>query len=972
MLPRPLLRGLLRPCALAALLLCLVVPAAHAQSGKLAGRVTEQATGDGLPGVNVRVEGTLTGAVTDVDGRYTILQAPVGRLTLVFSAVGYRRVRVEGIEVSVDRTTLRDVAMAEEDAEGQEVVVTAERPAVVRDLTGTATGYRAEEIRNAPVEGIRGLLKLTAGIDTNPDGTLSVRGSGPYDMQVLVNGMAQTMTSSGVPGYNIEKANNSWKYDFNPLGIEQLEVISGGFSAEYGNAQSGVVKVSTREGRPYYEAEYRTEYRAPGQYHFGEAYFGENTPEWGLWGTEAGWQKAFPDSSSRWRRNMREVWISNHVPVYTAPDSVYKFNESTKKYALLYTPGQQVENKLGVYDYTKLAYTRHLFGVGGPLTRRPELLRFHLSGEFRNAPSRIPTIEQVQHYRNVTLTTTLQPSGKHKLRLTNLYQFYLGGIQSGADDIRYAGREQSWKYTLLADSKREEVTSSQTLNYVYTVTTKSLLEATFGHSYETYRVPMVPVPQRTDAWSIPAGPWDAGYRTVFSFTSLYNQDARTRTFTGALAYTAQLTPSWELRVGGDLRRWHTVSNSVSSFAPNAHISRSGYGDFQEATPVLGAMYWQNKLELRGLVANLGLRLDGYTFGTDAPADLFAPFYPAEQAEARGNPEMVRSKASFRLSPRLGLSFPISGSTAFRLQYGHFSAMPQTRVALSRINELGWNTYGNPNLRPERTIAFEAGVQQGLWGSHRLDVVGYYNDRASQVSGVRVAAPSGTIRQQKTYATYINNGYASTFGAEATFERMTTGRWDYRLSYGVSRTLAGRYGPLTVYSADPADPRNVSPANRERNGDNLSGNDRTHRFRSLVTYTFGAHAGPALLGTHPLGGLVSSMTYIAQSGTPYTYVTAFEQIRDVVYNERYGFEEQVDLNVQKAFGVGGYAVTAGVRVANLLNNRHLTPINGQNLPQWVDTGVPFSGYSTANVNQQNATIYRNIPRQVFFSLGVRLR
>jgi len=102
------------------------------------------------------------------------------------------------------------------------------------------------------------------------------------------------------------------------------------------------------------------------------------------------------------------------------------------------------------------------------------------------------------------------------------------------------------------------------------------------------------------------------------------------------------------------------------------------------------------------------------------------------------------------------------------------------------------------------------------------------------------------------------------------------------------------------------------------------------------------------------------------------VTAFEQIRDVVNNERYGFEEQVDLNIQKAFAVQKYAVTAGVRVSNLFNNRHLTPINSVNLPQWVDTGAPFSGYSTANVNQQAYTIYRNVPRQVFFSLGLRLR
>ncbi len=944
------------------LLLCGLPAAALAQSGKISGRVTEKDTGEPIPGANILVEGTLTGTVADADGRYTILRAPIGRVSLVFSSIGYARTKIEGVEVEVDRTTTINVEMRYEDTEGEEIVVTALRPTVARDLTGTATGYRAEEIQRAPVEGVRGILRLTAGIDTNPDGTLSVRGSGPYDMQVLVNGAPQTNTSSGVPGYNIEKANNSWKYDFNPLGVEALEVISGGFSAEYGNAQSGIVKVSTREGRSYVEGEYRTEYRAPGQYHWGDYLYGEDTPEWATYGTTAGWQRLFPDSSSRWRENERQRWIAVHSAEYTATDTVFGNGRP------LILPGQTYENPLGVYDYTKLAYVRHLFGVGAPLSRRPEVLRFHLSGEIRDSPSRVPTIERTQKYRNVTLTTTFQPSGKHKLRLTNLYQYYLGGIQSGADDIRYAGREASWKYTLIADSKREEVASSQTLNYIYTLTTKSLIDATFLHSTETYRVPMVPVP--LDQGTI--GTASAGYRSIFSFTSLYNQDAKTRTLSGNINYTSQVRTGWETKIGASLQRWHTRSNSVSSFAPNTFIARSGYGDFSVASPVLAAGYWQNKVELKGMVANLGVRVDGYNFNTDVPVDLFAPFYPGEQSAGRGTPGYVDSKSYVRISPRVGLSFPISDLTAFRLQYGHFSAMPQSRVALTRINELGWNTYGNPNIKPERTIAFETGIQQALWGSHRLDVVGYYNDRASQVSGVRILSESGTTRQQKTYFTWINNGYSSTYGVEVTFEKMSPGRWDYRFSYGLSRSTGGRYGPGTVYSEDPADPRNASPANRDRFGDPVTGNDRTHRLRSLLTYAVPRGQGVEVFGSRPLEGTVISMSYSAQSGTPFTYVTGFEQIRDVVNNRRYPFEEMVDLNMTKAFTLAGAALTAGVRISNLFNNQHLTPINGQNLPTWVNTGEPFAGYSSANVNQQEYTRYRNVPRQVFFSLGARLQ
>ena len=952
--------------ALAGVLVAFALPAS-AQDGKIAGRVTDRASGDPLPGVNVLVEGTQVGATTDVDGYYTILRVPAGPQTLVFSYLGYKRVRLEGVDVLVDRTATTNLALDEEAIAGEEVVVTAERPAVQRDLTATATGYSQEQIERAPVSGVRGVIALTAGVDTNPDGTLSVRGSGPYDLQVLVNGAAQTQTSSAVPGTPGEKANNSWKYDFNPLGVGQIEVISGGFSAEYGNAQSGIVKVATREGKERYEAEYRTEYRAPGQYHWGDYYFSPDQPEFQKWGSLGAWRSAFPDSSSRYHTRMYTLWMSNHLPTFTAPDTVYRPNGQ-----ILYTPGQRIDNRNGVYDYTDLAYTRHLFGVGGPLSADKDLLRFHLSGEVRDAPTRLPTIERTQRYRNVTLTTTLQPSGRHKFRLTNLFQYYLGGIQSGADDIRFAGRDPLWKYTLTQDSRREEQTATQTLNYTFAATDKSILEATASYTNEQYRVPMYPTTQRTDPWSIPAGAWDENFRVIFGLTSLFSQDARTRTASGNVAFTSQLRRTWELKAGAQLTRWSTVLNGVSSRLPNAFVAATGFADFYEATPTLGAAYVQNKLEYEGMVANLGLRVDGYNFGADVPADRFSPFYPAVGSEATGTPATVRSLTRLRVSPRLGFSFPIGDATAFRLQYGHFSAMPQSRVALSRTTNLGWSSYGNPNLKPERTISFEVGVQQALWqASHRLDVVGYYNDRSQQVSTVQVFAPSSSIRNPngRLYTSFNNSGYATSFGVEVSFERLDRERWNYRFSYSLARTTIGSFGASAIYSDDPDDVRNAR--NRKSAADVLSGNDRTHRARALLGYSLSKREGLRVLGVYPFASADVNLIYSAQSGAPYTYATAFSQFKDVVNNRRYPFEESVDLSFTKAVLVQGYGVTFGARIQNLFDNQWLTPTNGVTVTQ-----ADLSNYITTGALLQGGTNdvynYRNVPRQVFFSLGLRIR
>ncbi|MFW5973166.1 MAG: carboxypeptidase-like regulatory domain-containing protein, partial [Bacteroidota bacterium] len=626
--------------AVAALLLSPLEASGQQFTGKVAGRVVDAATQEPLPGVNVVIEGSTLGSATDANGRYDILRVPPGEHTVIFSFIGFQSTRVEEVLVRADRTTEVNVQLREELFEGDEVVVTAERPAVVRDRTSTSADYGAREIESAPVEGLRGLLALTAGVDRTADGNFSIRGGGAYEISFLVNGVEQVMSNSGVPGYSyaFEKANNSWKYDVNPLGVEQMEVISGGFSAEYGNAQSGVVKLATKEGPRDFEGEYRVEYRAPGQYHWGPYLYGPETPEWQEWGPLENWLakrdandfRFLNDTSDVNIRRLHALWVSNHSPEFTPTDTVY-----TADGDVLYLPGQRVENRLGVYDYRQLAYTRHLIGFGGPLGADPQRLRFHVSGELRNRPTRIPTVEQMQEYGNLTMTTTFQPVPAHKFRVTLMYHQYNGGLVSGADDIRWAGRPGAWKYTLDTDSPREETTFTQTLNWTYAIDAKSFFEAQLAHSFEQYRVINRPVTQRTDPWSIPPGPWDGGFRTVFSLTTFYQQDTRTRFLDGTVGYTRQVNPYWQVKTGVQLRNWHTRYSGVSSRLANVFIAGSGFGEYYDARPTYGAAYVQNKLEFEGMVANVGLRLDGYNFNMDVPTNRFNPFYPGELAQNRG-------------------------------------------------------------------------------------------------------------------------------------------------------------------------------------------------------------------------------------------------------------------------------------------------------------------------------------------------
>jgi len=197
-------------------------------TGKIAGRVTDSATQSPLIGVNVVIKNTLLGAATDENGWYVILNVPPGKYQLNFNYIGYQILMVENVVVNMGRTTKIDARLNSTVMDlGETVTVTAERPIVEIDKTSSSVHYEAAEVENLPVENLRNVLELSPGIHKNPDGTLSIRGGGAYEINYSINGIKSMTTNSGVPAYGTgTKSENSWKYDINPLAISQMEVIT--------------------------------------------------------------------------------------------------------------------------------------------------------------------------------------------------------------------------------------------------------------------------------------------------------------------------------------------------------------------------------------------------------------------------------------------------------------------------------------------------------------------------------------------------------------------------------------------------------------------------------------------------------------------------------------------------------------------------------------------------------------------------
>jgi len=954
------------------LLLAMAVPGgAQSFKGKIMGKVVDAQTKEPLPGVNVLVEGTILGAATDEDGVYFILNVPAGTQSVIAQMIGYQTVIKRDVEMVVDRTTVVNFELQMTAEEMAPVEVVAERSAVIKDLTGTANLMESREIQAAPVEGLRELMELNAGLTRNPNGTISIRGGDAFDVQVQINGVEQIHSNTGVPGYNYygERSNTSWKYDYNPLGVEQMEIISGGFSAEYGNAQSGVIKVVTREGKETFHGDFRMEIRPPGKYHFGPYIYGPETIEWRNWGDFEKWQawrdKKAPDIPDDSLRSFYyDRWIANHTP----------------------GPNNQ-SNLLGVYDYRKLMYQRYLFGLGGPLGKTGKL-RFFLSGEFRETPARIPSVERAQNYQNYSLNLTYQASEADKFKLLLQYQGYEGAVWSGSEDIRWAsiiGQWPNYKYVLVFDSPKNEITTTQSLSWTHLFNERTFFDLMLWHQRERMIERNNPIPYANDSRLVPAGPWDEEFRRiVYAFTSLYALDSKSDIYNLTFDLTSQVTKRHQLKFGVRGQYWDTRYNGESGARLNALISYSGFAEYYHAYPYYFAAYIQDKMEFEGMVANMGVRFDGYNLNVDAPVDRFRPFYQGTGQGGGpfigdpGNPGTRKPKTHYAVSPRFGLSFPIGEKTAFRLQYGHFYSMPLFRQTLSRSTWQGWRMYGNPDLGFKKTISYEVGIQRGL-GAHRLDIVAYYNDRVNQTVRVNIHSPQGSQQISPTnpyYISYENNGYGQSRGIEIAFDRVAAGNWQYRLSYSFSRTSAGAYGAIDIYE-DPEDPRTF--LERRSANDLITGQDRTHSFRAFVAYQVPNSFWKNLLGFEPFKEMTLSLIYTARSGTPFTYVTSYDQFTDVVNNRRYPLEQKTDVSLNVKLPLFDIQPTLGIRVKNLFNNKWLTPmVDATEIRNWVEYGITRDTPPlTTSRNDPQAYInkfryyqtYRNSPRAVYVTLGI---
>jgi len=242
-------KRLLKWSATPLLLLLFVASQGQAKvTGKISGVVTDTETGAPLVGATVSVQATSLATQTDEDGEYFIISVPVGEYDLTVTHVGFEKLTKKEVRVLIDLTTPVDFAMTQMAVElPNEVIVYAQAPLIQKDLTASRIIFTEDRLRNLPnITTVQAVLTNYPGVVVDADNNMHIRGGRSGQVSYYYDGFGVDDPFTAAAGIRVM-----------PTALEELSLTSGGFTAEYGEALSGVVSAVTPEGGSSYRGKLR-------------------------------------------------------------------------------------------------------------------------------------------------------------------------------------------------------------------------------------------------------------------------------------------------------------------------------------------------------------------------------------------------------------------------------------------------------------------------------------------------------------------------------------------------------------------------------------------------------------------------------------------------------------------------------------------------------------------------------------------
>jgi Carboxypeptidase regulatory-like domain/TonB-dependent Receptor Plug Domain len=842
----------------------LVLPAYSGTTGKLAGNVTDSATGEPIAAANVVVQGSPRGAATDLDGVYYILNLMPDTYSIIVSSLGYATKTVTGVQISVDKTTTLNVELETSAIMGEEVTIVAERPIIEMDRTFSTSSVSAEDLEAMPVTRVQEAVNLQAGV---VDGHF--RGGRSGEVVYLVD---------GIPVQDVY--DNSQATTLNQGAVQELQVISGTFNAEYGQAMSGVVNLITKEGARDYHGQlltrggdylsthddifYNIDDLNPGSIQDYEGSFSGPVPSTN--GRLSFFSNARLDNNDGYLYGQRR-WGLEH-PVIISNGSVTTPELDIDPVLLDSIARESGWDVPEDYDWARALEIYDEIGV------------FPTFGDNEAVP--------MNHDRSLYLY------GKLTYQLTDNLKLNYSSIW---EDRNYSDYDDGWRYIPDGILNRFRRGRTNMLRGTYAISNAAFMEAGYSNTYNEYYHYLYEDPF-DERYVHPF------YQDISPGVTLRvggtNTDHFRRfsdTHTGLAKINWQLNPIHYVVAGFNVN-FSTVHYNQFSIIHDESIEQQDTDLFPEPlelfplvedftglnhdtyfhNPFEAAAYLQDKIELKNFIVNVGMRLDYFDPDGRVLADPLDPnIYNPLLEDRRDDRLRKRWKywyekvdPKWQVSPRIGIAYPISTTGVLHFAYGHFFQRPRYEYLYANPefeidpSQALSTVMGNADLEPEKTISYEFGLQQGITDDLALGLSVYQRDIRNLVSTDKIVT---TYDAGTRYSQYTNRDFGEVRGVVLTLDK--------RYANGFSGQLNYTYQIAEGNASDPQDAYNAAKSNQEPVKQLLALDwDRRHTLNATINYF-----QPNVWG--------ASMIAYYGSGLPYTSQNLGEEVLVLVSFENDG-------------------------------------------------------------------------------------
>jgi hypothetical protein len=979
-------------------------------TGKISGKVVDLQTGEPLIGANIIVVGSSFGAATDIHGDYVISFLDAGVYEVKASYLGYKTVTISNVRVNANLVTDLNFKLPASGVTVGEVTIVAQRPLINPSNTNAIRTTTNEEIQALPVRGLDNIVALTPGV-TLQNGNIYVRGGRQDEVGYYLEGTNITNPLVSLSG-GIH--HSEMQVNIPQEAIEEVQVQAGGYTAEYGGANAGIISADLKSGGPQLKAslQYITDNwtfksssdRYNGVQNLGTYSYGYNDITASLSGPIAGSHiKLYGlfDNLSQADANPQPVNGFNFGNIV---------NSDTKDTLnMVYPggprPGHNSNQYSGVGTIT-LDYNPTIVRLIGTYTFLRQRVGAGFFTMFDN--NRLPIQDNYNGDFGIKLTQVLNADSY--IDVSASYIFNKGETYDPQLGSNF------WDYGSAAANDSAGVPWATKGSGPYQIASPLQLFSTY-----TFATPNQPLIASDQNYSVANYNKFENDNLDISAALSYNLNKqnslkiggefqymtiRNYTPTGITTNLAALENANPTFTRSELLIKRGVNNYGYDVLGNAYNGSSNYttGQIAPHRPIFAGAYIQDRLEYKNLIINAGLRFDYINTDNYTLADPANPqnVFNVSSGGVSNPSDIVKVPSYSSLSPRLGFSFPITDQTVFHAQYGKFVQQPSLAYLYEGIYNYGY--WMNPNngffisdpiglnLRPTRTTNYEIGFTQQIGSIASFDITAYYKDILNQVVfGTQNVNPTTGWRP---YSILTNGDYATTQGIEISFNMRRTERFlvngsvSFQNAQGTGDnpySNAGEFGapvnPSYVFIPHYIVPLSYNHA--------LSGNLN-------IDYHFGKNDGPAIL--HQFG---ASILLTFASGHPYTLGTpktvgtsnpnasnlydtrnrtAIEALNSSITPSTF----QVDFLIDKTFPiVDQLSADIFIQVINLFNTKNVEDVfsnSGSAQTNGYLTNPNLTGYKQiqtygpeyANVYQALSIDYAGLystPRQI--RLGIRL-